>query len=84
MSPIQELREEWGLSITQFAAALGIGYNQAHQTERGRQRLPRKGWAALREIGVDVGDLERRQSAWFEDRASRLRAEIKARVGVSA
>jgi len=80
VSPIEELRRELGLSISQFAAALGIGYNQLHQTERGRQNIPRKAWPALREIGVDVDRLRSRQEEWFEERARKLREELAEKI----
>lgn len=80
-SPLQQLRTSLGLSLSDFAAMLGVPYNQLHQAENGRQRVPRKAWPALREIGVDVGDLQDRQETWFQDRAHRLREEIKAKMG---
>lgn len=83
-SPLAQTRSTLDLSRTALAQALGVSYATLYQAEHGLQPLPRRAWLALAEIGVDVGDLERRQSAWFEDLASRLRAEIKARVGVSA
>ena len=79
-SPLQELRESWSLTRGEFAAALGVQYNQVFQAEKGRQRLPHAAQTALAELGVDVADLERRQEAWVQDRARRLREELVERL----
>lgn len=82
-SPVRQLREAWGLTISEFSEALGVQYNQAFQVEKGRQRLPRKAREALGELGVDVADLERRQAEWIEERARKLREELAGKIVVA-
>jgi hypothetical protein len=75
--PIAALRETWGLTRTEFAAALGVGYMVAWNVETGAvTRIPRRMIAALADAGADVAALERDHARWIEARARGLRERI--------
>ena len=80
MSPLQQLREKAGLGIGAMAAALGVNYHAYYHAERGTCGIPHTARIALGELGVDVADLERRQEAWRQDRARRLREELAGKI----
>jgi len=80
MSPLEELRRNAGLGIGAMAATLGVDYHAFYHAERGTCGIPRRVKAALRELGVDVADLERRQEAWRQERARKLREELAGKI----
>jgi len=82
-SPLRELRERWGLTLGDMAAALGLLYSSYYNAEAGLGAIPRKARPALAELGVDVADLIERQAAWISDRAAARRRDILARVGAA-
>lgn len=80
MSPLEELRRNTGLGIGAMAAALGVDYHALYGAERGNAGIPHKVKVALGELGVDVADLERRQGAWRQERARKLREELAGKI----
>ena len=80
-NPLRALREETlALSLGEMAEALGVPYSAWYAAEKNGAGLPHKARAALAELGVDVGDLLRRQQTWTQERAAERRAELKARL----
>ena len=79
-NPLQELRENLGLTLREMAEALGVGYHRYYAAERNGAAVPHKARAALAELGVNVPELLARQKAWLEARAAERRAELRQRL----
>ena len=79
-NPLQELRENLGLTLGAMAEALGVPYSAWYASEKNGAHLPHKARVALADLGVDVGDLLRRQEAWAQERAAERRAELRKRL----
>lgn len=79
-NPLQELRENLGLTLGGMAEALGVPYSAWYAAERNGAHLPHKARGALAELGVDVTDLLRQQEAWTQERAAQRRAELRQRL----
>ena len=84
MSPLQEVRQALGLSLRDMAMALGLDYVTWYRAELHSNSVPRKAREALRELGFDPEEVSRRQGAWVEDRARRLRQELRGRVNIAS
>ena len=82
VSPLEELRNRFGLSIPAMAGALGVPYDKYYKAERGNAPLPRMARKAFADLGVDWVELEDRQQDWLQANGARLRAELKARLGI--
>lgn len=80
-NPLRALREETlGLTLGEMAEALGVPYSAWYASEKNGAHLPHKARVALADLGVDVGDLLRRQEAWTQERAAQRRAELRQRL----
>ncbi len=79
-NPLQELRENLGLSLGEMAEALGVGYHRYYAAERNGAAVPHKARSALADLGVDVPELLDRQEAWAQERAAERRAELRQRL----
>ena len=82
-SPLQKVREELKLTISELAEALGLPYSQVYNCEKGLAAIPRKAKVALAELGIDVDALADRQAEWLADRATARRQAILEKVGVA-
>lgn len=82
-NPLQELREDLGLTLRAMAEVLGVGYHRYYAAERNGAPLPHKARAALAELGVNVPDLLRRQEEWTQERAAERRAELRQRLAAA-
>ena len=82
-SPLHQLRERLGLTVTEIAATVGVTYQVWYNSEKGTANLPGKACAALAEVGVDVDQLRRDNAAWMDERARAKRAELRERLAVA-
>lgn len=83
-NPLRALREETlALSLGEMAEALGVPYSAWYAAEKNGAHLPHKARSALAELGVNVGDLLRRQEAWTQERAAERRAELRKRLAAA-
>lgn len=75
VAPFDALRQRLGLTLTQFAAILGVPYSTVYGACHGLALVPRKAQAALRELGVCPAALAQEQRQWLADRGAAWRAE---------
>lgn len=83
VSPLQQLRERLGLSISEMAGALGLHYSSYFNAEGGLAGIPRKARLAIAELGVDADALADEQAAWICSRAKARRQAIMAKAEVA-
>ncbi|MEI6499407.1 MAG: helix-turn-helix domain-containing protein [Armatimonadota bacterium] len=82
-SPLLELRERLGLTISEMAAALGLHYASYYNAEVGLGAIPKKARAALEELSVDFDNLTDLQARWINERAAERRQVIMAKAGAA-
>lgn len=76
-SPLQKVREQLGLTLSEFSAALGVPYSQLYNAEMGLMgAIPKKARLGLKELGCDTDTLAERQAAWLDERARTQRQAI--------
>lgn len=80
--PFDRVRERLGLTVGEFAAALGLPYSSCYNACHGLTVIPRKATEALRELGVCPAAIAQEQRQWLEQRGQQRRAELRARLGV--
>lgn len=84
VAPFDALRRRLGLSYREFAAVLGVPFSTVYNACTGLSVIPRKATAALQELGLDPQALAQEQRDWLAARGAARRAELRAKLGVSA